>query len=140
MASLLVEKTDSLKIQAFRYLFVGVIATIADMGTLYVLKNHLHLHYLLSAAFSFVFGLVTNYLLSIKWVFASRTLKNRTAEFTVFAIIGAAGLGLTELIMFMGVELMHMHYMASKLMAVFIVFAWNFGMRRLILFGRKAGA
>jgi putative flippase GtrA len=59
-------------------------------------------------------------------------------EFTAFTVIGVVGLGLTELLMYTGVDILGLHYLPTKLITVVIVFAWNFGMRRMLLFGRKA--
>ena len=77
--------------------------------------------------------------MSIRWVFASRRLGSATAEFTVFAIIGVAGLGLTVLIMGVGMHVIHLryNYMLAKVAAVVIVFIWNFGARRTLLFRKK---
>ena len=140
--SLLVARTDAAAIQAFRYVFVGGVATVADMSTLAVLTEVFHIYPLVSAAFAFIVGLAVNYAMSIRWVFASRRLGSATAEFTVFAIIGVAGLGLTELIMAVGMHVIHLHYMVAKAAAVVIVFIWNFGARRTLLFrnrGSNAG-
>ncbi|HUV03474.1 MAG TPA: GtrA family protein [Armatimonadota bacterium] len=134
---LLVGLTDSAAIQAFRYVFVGAVATVADMATLGVLTEVFHIYPLISAAFAFIVGLAVNYAMSIRWVFASRRLGSATAEFTVFAIIGVAGLGLTELIMGVGMHVIHLHYMVAKVAAVVIVFIWNFGARRTLLFRKK---
>jgi len=135
--SLLLARTDAAAIQAFRYVFVGGVATVADMFTLGVLTEVFHIYPLISAAFAFIVGLAVNYAMSIHWVFASRRLGSATAEFTAFAIIGVAGLGLTELIMGVGMHIVHLHYMRAKVAAVVIVFIWNFGARRTLLFRKK---
>jgi putative flippase GtrA len=131
---LLVARTDDVSIQALRYIVVGAVATVADMLALYILTSILHVMYQISAACGFVFGLTVNYLLSIRWVFASRMMSSRSMEISAFAIIGIAGLGLTEAIMYVSVERLHTHYMFAKAAAVVIVFAWNFIMRRTLLF------
>ena len=128
------DKTDSTLIQLFRYGFVGGIAFLVDYGTLYVLTEFLGLHYLLSATLAFVMGLVTNYLLSIAWVFNSHKSRSRWAEFTVFALIGIIGLGLNALIMYLCTDLLGMHYLISKLVSTVMVFFWNFFARKTILF------
>jgi putative flippase GtrA len=128
------DKTDSTLIQLFRYGFVGGMAFLVDYGTLYVLTEFLGLHYLLSATIAFVIGLVTNYLLSIAWVFNSRKSGSRWVEFTVFALIGIIGLGLNALVMYLCTDFLGMHYLISKLVSTAIVFFWNFFARKTILF------
>jgi len=131
---LLQEGTDNTWIQLFRYTFVGGVAFLADFGLLFVLTEYAGIPYLGSAAISFMVGLTVNYLLSVKWVFQSRTLANRTAEFLVFAVIGVVGLGLNELFIWVFTEFVGWHYLVSKIVTTAIVFLWNFLARKFILF------
>jgi putative flippase GtrA len=127
---------ESLKTQFLRYLVAGGTAFIVDFGALVLLTDLLDIHYLVSAAIAFGCGLVTNYLLSIIWVFSVRSMTNKTAEFVIFAVIGLIGLGWNELLLYAGTEGLGLDYRISKLVSVAVVLIWNFGMRRLILFTR----
>ena len=131
------DETDSLLIQLFRYGFVGGAAFIVDYGALFLLTDVCGIHYLLSATISFILGLITNYLLSISWVFNNHTMGNRWAEFLVFAIIGVIGLGLNALIMYVCTDKMGIHYMVSKIISTVIVFFWNFFARKIVLFKKN---
>ena len=128
------DKTGNTLIQLFRYGFVGGIAFLVDYGILYALTEFFGLHYLLSATIAFIFGLVTNYLLSVVWVFNSHKAESRWTEFTVFALIGIIGLGLNALIMYLCTDVLAIHYLISKLISTVIVFFWNFFARKTILF------
>ena len=130
-------KTSDTLTQLFRYAFVGGLAFIVDYGSLWFLTEVCGLHYLLSAAIAFILGLTCNYLLSTAWVFSGRSLENRWAEFAVFALIGVVGLGLNELIMWVGTDKLHLHYMLSKIVSTAIVFFWNFFARKFILFNKQ---
>ena len=55
-------------------------------------------------------------------------------EFLVFAVIGVIGLALNEAIMYVGTDLMSLHYMVSKLISTGIVFFWNFFARKVLVF------
>lgn len=127
-----IEKTNETFVQFFRYIFVGGIATLADMGTLFALYNTLSIHYLTATALGFLAGIITNYLLSIAWVFQSTG--NMKKEFTIFTIIGIGGLLWTELIMWFLVGKMKLAVMIAKIIAVFLVLMWNFGMRKKFVF------
>lgn len=128
--------TDNLWIQLFRYFFVGGIAFVVDFSLLWVLTYYAGLHYLLSASVSFTVGLAVNYVISILWVFNRHTVSNRWAEFAIFAVIGVAGLGLNALIMWAFTDILGCHYLLSKLVSTAAVFAWNFGVRRFVLFNK----
>lgn len=87
-----------------------------------------------SAAISFLLGLVVNYALSRTWVFCNRTMSNTTLEFTVFAAIGLAGLGLNELGMWLLASKAGIQYLLAKLITAGFVYVWNFGTRKYALF------
>ena len=134
--TIFVAPTNNWMLQLFRYGFVGGLAFLVDYGTLFVLTHYAGVPYLWSAAIAFILGLVTNYLISISWVFQHSGKMNVWQEFTVFAIIGVIGLGLNELIMYVGTDMMHLHYMISKLISTAIVFFWNFFARKFMLFNK----
>ena len=77
--------TESTFIQLFRYGFVGGLAFLVDYGTMVLLTEFAGMHYLLAATISFILGLITNYLLSITWVFNQHKLNNRWVEFLLSA-------------------------------------------------------
>lgn len=134
---LFVAPTDNWFLQLFRYGFVGGMAFLVDYGTLFCLTNYAGVPYLWSAAVAFILGLVTNYLISISWVFRHSGKMQIWQEFLFFAIIGVIGLGLNELIMYAGTDLLQLHYMISKLISTAIVFFWNFFARKFLLFNTK---
>jgi putative flippase GtrA len=120
--------------QLVRYGVVAAVALAVDFGSLVALTEGAGLHYLVAAALGFLAGLVTNYLLSVHWVFARRRLADRRAEFAVFAGVGVAGLVWNVVLIAGFTELAGLHYAASKAVATVLVFAWNFGVRRWLLF------
>lgn len=128
---LFLEKTNDVKIQFFRYLFVGGFAAVVNIGSLYIFKEFFNMYYLIANVLGFVLGLITNYLLS-KWlVFAKEKKMNGIIEFTTYAIIGVVGLGLDTLFMWIFTDKANLYYMLSKIISTALVFIWNF-------FGRKA--
>ena len=132
--SFLLKKSDKTSVQLLKYVFVGGVAYTVDFGSLFVLTDIVKIHYLISAAIAFILGLITNYILSIFWVFSQRTLSNRRVEFLVFTIIGLVGLGLNEIIIWFFTEITQFHYLISKVCSTFVVFIWNFSARKKILF------
>jgi putative flippase GtrA len=133
LAELLVNDTNAVLPQAIRFGIVGAVATVADASLLHVLVSIYHLHYLLSTVFGFAVGIVTSYTLSMRWVFVSRAIANKSIEFTIFMMVGVVGLALTALAMYVCVSSLRMHYMHAKAVAVVTVFIWNFGVRRALL-------
>jgi len=134
ITSFIFSKSDKTSNQLFKYGFVGGIAYSVDFGSLFFLTEVFKIHYLISAAISFILGLLINYALSIFFVFPKRTLTDKRVEFLLFSIIGLVGLGLNEVIIWFFTELTHFHYLISKMLSTVVVFFWNFFARKKLLF------
>jgi putative flippase GtrA len=134
IASARLTPTHDTSVQFIRSLVVSVIALIFDFGMLVILKEKFGVQYLLAATISFCIGVVVNYVLSVKWVFANRKFTNKHAEFTIFFVICAIGLALNLLIIAALVQLMRLDYRLAKAVATVVVFFWNFIARKKILY------
>ena len=134
--ALFAEPTVNPALQFFRYAFVGGFAAIVDWAVLYLLTK-LGLHYMVSAVFAFIAGLLVNFALSKRIVFsAEKPRVGKTAEFAGYAVTGVIGLGLTELILFLLTEKAGLHFIVSKIIATALVLVWNYLSRKLFLYGR----
>ena len=92
LRKIFLEETNSTGIQFFRSLFVGGIATIADMTVMILIRELFKVPEGVAAVFGFIFGLAVNYIISTYWVFAKAKVKNRAADFIAFGVIGIIGL------------------------------------------------
>ncbi|OPX60506.1 MAG: GtrA-like protein [Methanobacterium sp. PtaB.Bin024] len=126
--------TESVQIQFFRYIFVGGAAFIVDFLSLFILTDYFGIYYIISAASAFILGLVTNYLLSIKWVFNKHNFDNKTIEFSLFAVIGIIGLALNEIFIWFFTSELGIYYLFSKIITAIIILFWNFFARKFTLF------
>ena len=133
-ATVFKNSTSNVFLELFRYTIVGGIAFIVDFSLLFALTEYLNINYLISAAFAFGLGLLTNYSLSVLWVFDRRSFTNKYAEFFTFSFIGIVGLLLNEIFMWFFTEIVLSHYMLSKIFSTFFVYLWNFTIRKLVLF------
>lgn len=112
---------------------VGIISFAVDWLLLVALTDLLHIDYLISTSISFLVSVALNYALSMKYVFEHRDDISRRREFTIFAILSAVGLGLTDVLMFAGVAVLNIAYQAMKVIATFCVTWYNFITRRKFL-------
>lgn len=155
LKELFVEGTNNTWIQFFRSLFVGGIATVVDMAVLIVIRELIHWPEDVCAVFGFIAGLTVNYIISNVWVFSKAKVKNRTLDFIVFAVIGIIGLGLTQLIIapfameglfgegvlvknavFGALLPTDKYYIVGKMIAVVLVYMWNFFARKFLLYNK----
>lgn len=132
MKTLFVGKSSSTRIQLFRYLFVGGSAAVVDLVSFSVLAEVLHIHYLLSAFFAYMFGLAWNHAISVLWVFESKYKRTREVAMVFFIALG--GLFWTELLLWVGVDMFGFGPIETKVVVLWIVLIWNFGMRKLFVF------
>ena len=125
-----IEKTNNTKIQFFRYIFVGGISAIINIGSLYIFTEIVNLYYLLSNILGFLLGLITNYVLSKILVFTNEEKFIKIIEFTIYTIIGLIGLELDTLLLWLFTS-MGVYYLFSKIISTSLVFIWNFGARKI---------
>lgn len=125
-------KNNKLLMQIIRFGIVGGTSFLIDYGIFTIFSQLLHIHYLIASILSFSISVIYNYILSIKWVF-DVTKKQTTKEFIVFIVLSAIGLGLNSLIMYVSVDLLHIHEMISKIIATAIVMVYNFITRKIFI-------
>ena len=85
------KKIEKLLVQIFKFVIVGVIATVIDFGFLYIFKEFFHLPVILSNTLSFCISVIYNYTASVKWVFeviSEKSKKKQFVEFISFSIVG----------------------------------------------------
>lgn len=87
-----------------------------------------------AAAAGFLSGLALNYALSTRHVFCRHRLVDRRLEFVGFALIGCAGLILTEVILWLTVAQFGLAPLPAKLMSAGATFLSNFFLRKWLLF------
>lgn len=119
--------------QFMKFGIVGVIAFAIDYGMLAFLTEVLGVNYLLSATISFAVSVIFNYLASMRYVFTRRDDLSRRREFLIFLVLSVIGLGINDICMWAGVELLHIHYLVTKVVATVIVALWNFITRKRFL-------
>ena len=128
----LIQKNQKLINQILKFGVVGVIAFLIDYGLLYILTEYANIYYLISSIISFTVSLIFNYILSIKWVF-DVTKKQTYKEVFVFVVLSVIGLGINQLVMYLGSDIMYIYYMLTKLVATVIVMIWNFITRKIFI-------
>lgn len=145
-------------VQFFRFLFVGGVATVVDIAIAtasyeWMGLKQLYLSFfgfdgglLLANAFGFTVGLITNYLLSIVWIFRHQNI-NRVKEFLSFTLIGLMGLSiklgtvavLERFVFNMDANFLGIFPMVTLVasLGTVVAFVWNFLARKLFLYSDK---
>lgn len=119
--------------QLLKFGVVGGLAFIIDYLILIICKELLGFNVLLSAALGFTISVIFNYIASVKWVFNVNKDKNEKKNFILFMIFSVIGLIITELIMFVGTNIINISYLIVKIAATAIVMVFNFITRKIFL-------
>lgn len=119
--------------QLLKFGVVGAIAFVIDFGVLVFLTEVFGLNPVISATISFIASVVFNYIVSMRYVFARREDMSRTREFIIFVVLSVIGLGINDLLMWLGTEFSSIDYRIVKVAATAVVMVWNFVTRKLFL-------
>lgn len=123
----------SLMHQIVKFGLVGVVAFLIDYVFLYIFTEWCGIHYFISASLSFCISVVFNYFASILWVFKVNKSKEQRLVFAIFIFLSFAGLCLNQVMMWLGVELIDLHYLVVKIVATAVVMVFNFVTRKMFL-------
>ncbi|TGY66865.1 GtrA family protein [Dubosiella muris] len=116
--------------QIFRFGIVGVLAFIIDYGLMVFCTEVLGIYYLWSSLISFTVSVIFNYVMSVKWVFNVDNGKTQTQNLIFFVTFSIIGLGINQLIMWLGVDKIQISYLIVKLFATAVVMVFNYVTRK----------
>lgn len=121
--------------QLMKFCVVGIIAFVIDYGVMVALTELLGLNPVLSATISFTVSAVFNYVASMRYIFTHRDGMSRRREFVIFVALSVIGLGLNDLLMWLGTDTIGIDYRVVKIGATALVMVYNFVTRRVLLDG-----
>ena len=117
-----------------KYVLVGGIATLVDLCIFAVFALWLPFNYLLVGGIGFAAGTAINYLLCVRYIYVSGQRFSTRGEVLGVYLVGGLGLTLHEVLLYLAYEHFALPLMLCKLLAIGLVFFWNFGMRNFYLF------
>jgi putative flippase GtrA len=117
-----------------RYGFASALALAVDAGLIWVLHKWFDVHYLWAAAIGFMTGCGVTYVLSKTMVFDNNSGRSERSMLILFWLVGVAGLGLNQVVMYIGVDIVSLPVMAAKAVSALFVFWFNFFLRGSVVF------
>lgn len=119
--------------QIIKFGIVGGLAFLIDYGIMVLCKEVFKFDVLVAAGFGFTVSVIFNYIASVKWVFNVNENNSKSKQFIIFIIFSIIGLIITEIIMYIGTDIMKISYLIVKVGATLIVMVFNFITRKLFL-------
>ena len=113
--------------------FVGFLCFFIDWGIMVFLTEVFGINPLISSTISFTVSVTVNYILSVTFVFETDKNANKGSQCVIFVLLSIVGLGVNELCMWLGTDLLGIHYMITKVGATAVVMVYNFITRKIFI-------
>lgn len=118
---------------AKRYLLVGGVSAIADWTIFAALLYGFDLHYIAAATISFILATGLNYYLSVRFVFGAGSRGPRQTMVLVY-LVSTIGIAINLGVLTIGIDVLELHPLISKLFATGVAVFWNFLARYFYIF------
>ncbi len=112
---------------------VGFSGMLIDFGITWLLKEKMKINKYVANSTGFILAASSNYLWNRLWTFNSVNDQIAT-EYLSFIIVSVMGLFFNNLIIYICSEKLRVNFYISKLIAIFFVTLWNFGMNYFFTF------
>ncbi len=117
-----------------RYFFVGGTAAVVDIGLFSLFAGYLGWPWIPVSIASFILATLTNYILSIQFVFESGSRYTKSIEIVGVFVVSGIALLINQLVLYLAIEMLHWHLILSKIVATGAVFFWNYYGRSRFVF------
>jgi len=111
----------------------GMAGVLIDFFITWLCKEKIKLNKFSANAAGFSFAVVNNYILNRVWTFSS-SAPDLLQQFGWFLLISIIGLIFNSFILYVLHERKHIPFYPGKILAIGIVFCWNFAANNLVTF------
>ncbi len=119
-----------------RYMMISLFATLLDVALLIVLVELINLYYIISATISYLFAVITKFIMNKIFVFRNRP-GAWSKQFRKFVTVSINGLILTNIFMYTGVDLLEIGYINAKIITIGIIFIYTATLHNFFSFSKK---
>lgn len=117
-----------------RYFFVGGTAAVVDIGLFSIFASYLGWPWIPVSIATFILATLTNYFLSINFVFDSGIRHRKHIEIAGVFAVSTLALLVNQATLYIAIEVFSLNLIASKIMATGVVFFWNYYGRSKFVF------
>ena len=117
------------------YGIIGSFTSFLDFCVFTLLCKYIGLYYLASNCISVLVGITTSFLLNRAYNF--RVKDHAKRRFTIFLSVGLSGLVLSNVILYIGIDMLHGNEMLVKLASIVLVVGFQFLLNKFVTFRTK---
>ena len=117
------------------YGIIGSFTSFLDFCVFTALTSLTSLHYLIANCISVLVGITTSFLLNRSYNFKVKDHYKR--RFMIFLSVGLSGLVLSNIILYFGIDLMHIDELVVKLASIILVVGFQFLLNKFVTFKLK---
>ena len=110
----------------FKFGIVGAIGTLLNISILYLLTEKAGFYYILSAIFSFIVAMTSNFILNKLWTFKENIKLGIGKKYLQFGLISVTALLVNLFFLYIFTELFGIYYIISQILAIGIALIINF--------------
>lgn len=117
------------------YGIIGSFTSFLDFCIFTVLSAYVGLYYIVANCISVLVGITTSFVLNRTYNFK---VKDKTKQrFAIFLTVGLCGLLLSNLILWVGIDKLHINEMITKLASIVLVVGFQFLLNKFVTFRVK---
>ena len=124
--------------QLTRYVISGASAAMTDLVILYFLTNYLKIWYLASAVLAYIISFFVSFFLQKFWTFRDGRKDQMNKQMAVYFCVTLTNLGLNTFFMYILVDVFHLWYMLSQVIASGFLAFGSFLIYKFFIFNRPA--
>ena len=117
------------------YGIIGSFTSFLDFCVFTVLSNYVGIYYLVANCISVLIGISTSFLLNRAYNFKVKDHTKR--RFMTFLTVGLCGLLLSNLILYVGIDILHFNDLVVKLASIILVVGFQFIFNKFVTFRVK---
>ena len=120
----MIEINKALIYSIIKFGLTGLSGMVVDFGITWIVREKLKWNQYFANTCGFSLAVINNYIINRYWTFHSQ--QNWVPEFGRFVLFSLIGLLLNNLLLFIFHEKCNIRFYFSKVMAIGVVFIWNF--------------
>ncbi|MFA6295372.1 MAG: GtrA family protein [Candidatus Paceibacterota bacterium] len=120
-----------------KYIISGGTAAATDIGFLFLFTSIFHIWYLFSAILAFLIAFGVSFTLQKFWTFDDHGTEGLKSQAFLYFIITSINLGINTLLMYIFVDVLHIHYLLAQIFAGAIVAFQSFFVYQKFVFKKK---